>query len=151
MLAAVEPIRMIEPPSLRSGRAFCTVNNVPFDVSIKRVGVLVFGHLRNGGEPATACICNEDVEGACLGAHDREQFVEVGHIRNVAGNASRSVSDIGDGIDKFLFTTACHEQPGAFIGKALCNRAPDAAVRTRYHRNLAVKSAHKFSFCGSRG
>jgi len=31
---ATEPLRMMEPPSFRSGKAFCTVNSVPLTLML---------------------------------------------------------------------------------------------------------------------
>jgi hypothetical protein len=53
-----------------------------------------------------------------------------------------------DGITEFLFTTTCHEHLSTLISKTLCNRATNAAVRTRYNRNHTVKSTHNVLLFG---
>src|SRR5207302_6038183 len=54
---ATEPVRMIEPPSLSSGRAFCTVNNVPFTLmlnSLSKCSSVILPRGANSATPALA-------------------------------------------------------------------------------------------------
>ena len=124
----VEAVRMIEPPSVRSGRAFCTVKSVPLTWVLKSFVEVVLGDGVKRGERPAARIGEEDVETALLLANRRIEAVEIREIGHVALDAGDACADLlHGGVERGLAPTG-DEDVCAFGDEAFRGREADAAA-----------------------
>jgi hypothetical protein len=53
---------MIEPPSVRSGKAFCTVNSVPLTIDVEQLVEMLFGDGPEGNEFANTGVGENNID-----------------------------------------------------------------------------------------
>ena len=84
LTAAIEPVRMMEPPSLKSGSAFCTVNSVPLTFTSNSLVEMLLSHGICGHEFANPRIGENNVDSALLRFDDFIQPIEIGQFGDIA-------------------------------------------------------------------
>ena len=124
----VEAVRMIEPPSMRSGRAFCTVKSVPLTLVLNVLSKCSSVTAPSGANVPAARVGEEDVETALLLANRRIEAVEIREIGNVALDAGDACADLlHGGVERGLAPTG-DEDVCAFGDEAFRGREADAAA-----------------------
>ena len=106
MTLPIEPVRMMEPPSFKSGKAFCTVKSAPFTLMSNSLSKKFLGDAPQRREFAKTGIGENDIESALL--PDDLQVGKFGYVSLNAGNVAR---DRLHGLIEFLLATAgddCH-------------------------------------------
>ena len=98
---------MIEPPSLRRGRAFCTVKEQPLHVHVE--GLVKMG-LRRRGERCDrprACVREENVDVTMFLFHDGIEPIQILQARHVAHDRRHVFArDKARGLFQLLFLVA---------------------------------------------
>lgn len=137
-MAAVDPVRITEAPSLSSGKAVCTVKSVPLTLLPKVPFVLIFGDSAERCKIAPSGIGEQDVDLPGLLADRLKETIEVGQLRNVALHAYGPTADFGNRRVELGLTPAGHEDTRAFLREPLGAGQPDAAVGSGDDRDLAL-------------
>ena len=99
---------MIEPPSFSSGRAFCTVNNVPLTLMLNSLSKCSSVMLPKGANSATPALA-KTMSIRPFTLDGLVETIKVGQFGNVSLNASNVAADCLHGLVKFLLATARDE------------------------------------------
>src|SRR5689334_18860091 len=121
-MLATEPVRMMEPPSLRSGKPFCTVNRAPFTLmlnSLSKCSSETLPKGTNSPTPALAKIIS--IRPFTLPTVSVET-IQIGQFGDIALNTCYVAADCRQGLIEFLLTAPCDEDIGSFFGEELCCR-----------------------------
>jgi hypothetical protein len=132
----------MEPPSLKSGRAFWTVNRVPRALSQNAALEVVLGELAERGGLAHAGAGPQHVEAAHLPLDGVVQAVQVVQVGGVALDAGDVAADLLHGLVQGVPAAAGDEDVRSLVDEQLRagqRHAGGAACDERY---LAVKLSH---------
>jgi hypothetical protein len=102
---------MIEPPSFRSGKPFCTVNNAPFTF---------FGDLRDGNEFTDAGVRENNINSPLYRADSLVETIKICQFGGVPLNACDVSADRHHSLVEFPLTAARDEHIYPFIDEELC-------------------------------
>src|SRR5260221_14731479 len=108
---------MIELPSFSSGKAFCTVNNVPFTLmlnSLSKCSSVMFPKGENSARPALA----NDIDSS-VRLDGLVETIKIGQFANVSLNAGNIAADCLHRLIEFLLTTARDEDVSTFSDEEL--------------------------------
>ena len=142
MVPALDPVKMIEPPSPISGNAFMNREDRTLHIGVEGFVNVLGGDLAERKLASCPGIGEEDVEGSALGLHRRVQSVEVGQIRHRTLHRAGIGPEVGQrGVERFL-AAAEDEDEGALLDEALCCGAADAGSATGDHGGLSIQSIH---------
>ena len=110
----------MDPPSLNSGNAFCTVNSVPrvFRPKVASKCCSVISPSGTASRPAAGARA-QDVDLALFPLDCVEQTVEVVEIGRVAAHAGHVPANQPDGLVERLLPSARDENIGAFFNEPL--------------------------------
>jgi hypothetical protein len=125
---ATVPVTMIDPPSLKSGNAFWTVNSVPRAFSPKaasKCGSVISPSLTG---LALAGAREQDVALALFPLDRIEQAVEVVEIGRVTAPAGHVPANQLDGLIERLLPPTRDENLGTFFNKRLALASPQTTV-----------------------
>ena len=115
---------MIEPPSFRSGRAFCTVKSVPLTLMLKSLSkcssVMAFQRSKFGNPGV-----GENNIDPPLRPDGPVETIKVSQSGNISLNSSHVAADCPHGVIKFLLATARDEDIRALFDKQLGRSQPD--------------------------
>ena len=139
---------MIAPPSGISGNAFCTVNSVPFTLTLND---FVEARLGNGVEGnvefADAGAGENDINPALLGLDLCVQTVEIREASGVSLHAGDVPADFLDRLVELLLAPAGDEDVRAFFDEELRRCQGHAGCRSGDDRNLAFQLSHVSFSC----
>src|SRR6202040_2716016 len=102
---ATEPLRMIEPPSFSSGKAFCTVKSVPLTLTLNSLSK-----------------CSSVT--APKGTNDLVKTIKISQLGNVSLNSRNVGADRIHGLVEFLLA-ARDEDIGTLFDEKLCRSEPN--------------------------
>src|SRR5579862_4013070 len=117
--AADEAVRMIEPPSFISGRAFCTVKSVPLTLPSNVLSKCSSVIAPSGAKVPPPALATRMSMCPFSFFYLSIQTIEIGQIGDVALNAGDIAGDFPDGLFQFILAAACNENIGAFRDKPL--------------------------------
>ena len=112
MTLATEPVRMMEPPSFNSGRAFWTVNSAPFTLMLNSPVEMFLGDAAQGGKLSEACIGEDNVDSPPLRLDGFVEPIKVSQLGDVSLDAGYVVPNGFHRLIKLLLATACDEYVG---------------------------------------
>ena len=143
LMAAVDPVRMMELPSGRSGSAFCTVKTVPFTFVanvLSKCSSVIAPRGANSPPPALAQSTSIRPASALMAANkaSRSESLETSLWMPVA-----LLPICRNRLVELLLAPARHENPGPFASKPLRGRQADAAVRTGDDGDLSIEPSHR--------
>src|SRR5882724_5073254 len=116
---ATEPLRMIEPPSFSSGKAFCTVNSVPLTLmlnSLSKCSSVTAPKGTNSPTPALA----KAISIRPFTLDGLVKTIKVGQFGNVSLNAGNVAADCLHGLVEFFLAAARDEDIRTLFDKKLC-------------------------------
>src|ERR1700760_994995 len=138
---------MIEPPSLKRGRAFCTVKNSPFTWTSKVWSK--WASVANASDCPGARVCEENVDVTMFLFHNRVEPVQIFQARHVAHHRRNVCFDRGCGLFQLFLSSPCDHDGGAFVHEAFgCGQA-NSAASAGDDCDLTLQFFHDFcpSFC----
>src|ERR1700681_2857466 len=132
---------MIDPPSFIRGKAFCTVNNVPFTLRSKSLSKCSSVRLAKGANSAMpAGIGDQDID-LSLRLHGLVKAIEVLQFRDVPPNAYDVAADCLHGLVELLLAAARYEDKGAFVDEALRRGETYSLGAAGNHGDLSLQFA----------
>ena len=110
---------MIELPSFSSGKAFCTVNSVPFTLMLNSLSKCSSVMPPKGDKFANTSVGENNIDSSlCL--DDLVETIKVVQFGNISLNARNIAADCLHGLVEFLLATARDEDISTFFGEQLC-------------------------------
>jgi hypothetical protein len=110
---------MIDPPSLNSGRAFCTVNTVPRTFTPKTLSKCASVMAPMGSKVSIAGTGEQDIDPPLFLFHGVVQPVKIGEVRGVTLHARDILADGLHRFIQFLLAAASDENVCSFLDEKL--------------------------------
>src|SRR6476661_4553490 len=132
----MEPVRIMEPPSFNNGRAFCTVNSVPFTLILNILSKRSSVTLPSGANSPTPAFAK------IISIRPFAPTVKVGQFGNVSLNATNVVANFLHRLIEFLLAAPRDENVGAFFDEEPSRGEPDPRSTAGDNRHFSLQFAH---------
>src|SRR5882672_11100778 len=110
---------MIDPPSLSSGKAFCTVNSVPLTLMLNSLSKC---DGPKGNKFANAGVGENNIDSPLHIRDGLVKTIKISQLGNVSLNSRNVGADCLHGLVEFLLAAARDEDIGTLFDEKLCRR-----------------------------